>query len=215
MRIKKITAFVLVMALAMAPCTAHAAQRVQLKVRYMDDAASAALPTAREEAANILVTAVPADMIQYFTDHHGTIYIGSWDGSGGQTMLAIDEKMKPQIPDVVYKDYPLDMYVNAKDMAYGFLDDYLIHEFGHVFDARYGITRNPAYDAVIAAEIPAITQANLGIITDPMHYATTPEAFAQVYAAYRGGKNIVGGEATLNAAPQTVQIIKAFEGRSN
>lgn len=212
MKMKRLAALILMFTMTF-PCIAHAEQKLQLKVRYMDQASEAALPGARETAAQILIKSVPADMIKYFSDHHGTIYIGSWDGSGGQTMLAIDDKMKPQIPDVVFPDCPLDMYVNGKDMGYGFMDDYLIHEFGHVFDARYGVTRNPAYDQVIASEIPAITQANLGIITDPMHYATTPEAFAQVYAAYRGGQDIIGGPATVAAAPGTVRIIKELEGR--
>ena len=208
---KLIASLLAVLVLVFGVSPVYAENNVTLTIKNEEADAGTNLKKEKALIAQSLAKHIPGDMIQYFTTHHGVIYIGTWNGAG-YTMLAVGADNKPMIPDEVFKDYPMEMHISTQDAAIGYMDDYVLHEFGHVFDARYGITRNPAYDAYVAMELPAIYMAMQGVTTDDTHYTTTPEAFAQVYAAYRGGDDVVGGRAVLQAAPYTVGIIKAFEG---
>ena len=186
----------------------------KLDIKYKDAGNKPTLQAPLKAVAGIVTDQIPRDMVKYFCMHHGIIYVDVWHGGGGYTLLAADDGNKPHIPDTLYEGHTMDMVINGQDLSYGYLDDYVIHEFGHVFDARYGITSNPEYDAIVTSEMPGVVKANELIYTDPAHFSTTPEAFAQVYAAYIGGNGIEGGAETLMAAPKTVEIIKKFEGRA-
>lgn len=180
-------------------------------IKYKDSSQQGMYEKARMQIAEAIADKVPAGIVSYFFEHHGAIYIGSWENNGGYTELAVDNDEKPMMPDTVFDDYPCNMYISVADSEYGFLDDYVIHEFGHVLDAKFRITKNPAYNNIIASETAAVVAANKETSVDAGHYSETPEAFAQVCAAYWGGDDTVGSAATLSAAPQILKLIKEFE----
>lgn len=207
-----IAAIGLTITLIAGTCPAYAAGgKVTISIKNEPAAAQENLKPSKQAIMKTLSQHMTGDMLEYFSKHHGVIYVGTWQGAG-YTLLAIDSNGKPMIPDEVMTDktYPLEMHISNCDETSGYMDDYVLHEFGHVFDARYGITRNPQWDAVIASEMPAV-QAVMSTITNGAHYTTTPEVLAQVYAAYSGGNDVVGGAQTLQAAPYTAGIIKAYE----
>lgn len=182
-------------------------------IKYKDVSQQGQYEKARRQIAKAIADKVPDNLVSYFFEHHGVIYIGLWEDNGGYTEFAVEEDNKPMMPDSVFEDYPCNMYISVADSDYRFLDDYVIHEFGHVLDAKFRITKDPAYNNTIASETAAVVTANQTTSVDAEHYSSTPETFAQVCAAYWDGADAVGSQATVAAAPGTLEIIKKFENR--
>ena len=102
------------------------------------------------------------------------------------------------------------MTINTHDYIDHNTDDYVLHEFGHVFDAKNGVTNNPVYRQIILSEMGTFNSAIAAYYYDKTHFTTVQEMFAELFAAYLDPDGVFMGHEKLAAAPNSVKIIDDF-----
>ena len=158
---------------------------------------------------------IPKEIVDEFIKHGGFVNIESYEGNNsGVTYLALDDNGHPDFPDVYYINCPTRMYISPNDSIYYYPKEYVVHEFGHVFDAMYHITADPDNYAKIQAEAPAIDAILAPYYVTPGHFSAPEEALAQVFASIYAPKDVRCAEQVIAAAPETVSIIRRYSAES-
>ncbi|MBO5551383.1 MAG: hypothetical protein J5966_05435 [Lachnospiraceae bacterium] len=192
---------------------AYGEGRADIKTSVIADLNDFTSVMAYAQVINAVNDRVPQDVIRTFQAHGGFINIEAHDGNNsGMTYLALDDNGYPEFPDVYYSNYPTKMYISPNDAKDYFPREYVIHEFGHVFDAMYHITADPENRAKIEAEAPAINAILDPYYVKPGHFSTPEEALAQVFASVYGKEYVRAADEVVAAAPETVRIIRAATG---
>lgn len=165
---------------------------------------------AEEDAKYTVIAAirgfVPSKLIDEFREHNGTIEVlnKGYGAGGGTTYLILFGDNTIALPS------PVNMDINTNDYSDQHTDDYVLHEFGHVFDAKNGLTNNPSYRSMIMEEIPAFNAACAQYYVDPTHFSSPQEMFAELFAAYLDPDGVFLGHEKLAAAPKSAAFLDAF-----
>lgn len=187
------------MLIAGAPARAEAASLNP--VIEMDDIANS-------EAKYTIIAAikgyVPEKLLNQFLAHKGTIVVentGFGTGGGYTTLLLYDD-------DTISFPTPAHMSINTEGEEAGHVDDYVLHEFGHVFDAINGVTNDELYRDILLSEMDAFNEAVAGYYEDKNHFTIPQEMFAELFAAYLDPENVFKAREKLKSAPKSVKVIE-------
>ncbi len=147
---------------------------------------------------------LPEKLIEQFVEHKGEIHIentGYGTGGGYTTLLLYDD-------DTISFPTPAHMSINTEGEADQYVDDYVLHEFGHVFDAINGVTNDDLYREIILSEMSAFNEAIAEYYEDKEHFRIPQEMFAELFAAYMDPENVFMAEEKLEAAPNSAKVIE-------
>ena len=146
---------------------------------------------------------VPERLLEDFIEHKGEIEIeneGYGTGGGSTTLILYDN-------DTIELPIPAHMAINTDGEKDQHVDDYVLHEFGHVFDAINGVTNDDLYREIIMSEMDVFNKAIAKYYEDEDHFKIPQEMFAEVFAAYIDPENVYKADEKLNAAPKTAKVI--------